>query len=41
MVTTLRVRLLAGVADAIREPVVEDQWRPNDISWWMFDFQPG
>jgi hypothetical protein len=38
MVTTLRVRLPAGVSDAIRELVVEDQRRRNDISWRMFDF---
>jgi hypothetical protein len=35
---TLRVRLPAGVPDAIRELVVGDQLRRNDICWRMFDF---
>jgi hypothetical protein len=38
MAATLRVRLPAGVPDAIRELVVEDQLRRNDICWRMFDF---
>jgi hypothetical protein len=32
------VRLPAGVPEAIRELVVEDQLRRNDICWRMFDF---
>jgi hypothetical protein len=38
MAATLRARLPAGVPVAIRELVVEDQRRRNDISWRMFDF---
>jgi hypothetical protein len=38
MAATLRVRLPAGVPDAIRELVVEDQLRRNDICWRMFNF---
>jgi hypothetical protein len=38
MAATLRVRLPARVPDAIRELVVEDQRRRNDICWRMFDF---
>jgi hypothetical protein len=40
MAATLRVRLPAGVPDAIRELVVEDQRPRNDICWRMIDFQP-
>jgi hypothetical protein len=38
MAATLRVRLPAGVPDAIRELVVGDQWRRKDVCWRMFDF---
>jgi hypothetical protein len=38
MAATLRVRLPAGVPDAIRELVVEDQRPRNDTFWRMFDF---
>jgi hypothetical protein len=38
MAATLRVRLLAGAPDAIRELVVGDQLRRNDICSRMSDF---
>jgi len=41
MAATLRVRLAAGVADAIRELVVGDQRRRNEICRRMFDFLNG
>jgi hypothetical protein len=41
MAAILRVRLPAGVPDAIRELVVGDQRRRNDICWRMFDFWMG
>jgi hypothetical protein len=41
MAATLRVRLPAGVPDAIRELVVGDQRRRSKIYWRMFDFSPG
>lgn len=40
MAATLRVRLPAEVPDAIRELVVGEKRRRNDICWRMFDFSP-